>query len=133
MVLLPLLRSLPVSSGVSLVAALASTTGLDFGVLRLGHPDTAADALVASMMAFSVAVPVFWSLYMVSNGVKWLTAAVHDLRRWRGTQPGSEAATHQAERHDAPETADGRAREAVRAAPAAIASLQNVSPSVPPD
>ena len=72
-VLLPLLRSLPISTGASIVAALISLTGLDFGVLGLGHPETAADDLVAWMMSFSVAVPVCWAAYMVLAFWTWAT------------------------------------------------------------
>jgi ABC-type dipeptide/oligopeptide/nickel transport system permease component len=73
MVLLPLLRSLPASGAVSVVAALTAMTGLDFGVMGLGHPETAADDLVAWMIAFNVAVPFFWGVYVVTNAWTWAT------------------------------------------------------------
>jgi hypothetical protein len=80
MVLLPLLRSLPISGGASVVATLVAMTGLDFGLMGLGHPETAADDLVAWMMSFSVAVPVCWAGYMATNFWLWATGFV---RHWR--------------------------------------------------
>ena len=71
MVLVPLLRSLPVSGAASVVAALVAMTGLDFGVLGLGHPETAADDLVAWIMSFNVAAPVCWIAYMVIHAWTW--------------------------------------------------------------
>jgi hypothetical protein len=71
MVLLPLLRSLPAASVASIVATLVSMTGLDFGSLHLGQPDTAADELVALLQSFSIAAPSFWALYLVANAWKW--------------------------------------------------------------
>lgn len=135
MVLLPLLRSLPLSSGVSLAAAFASTTGLDFGMLRLGRPDTAADALVASMMAFSVAVPVLWAVYMASNGVKWLTAAAGDLRNWTRAKPNvaSDPTAEATARQSRPEASTARPTETIMAAPASLASLQNAPTVAPPE
>lgn len=84
MVLLPFLRSLPVSGAVSLVVVLIALTGLDFGLLRLGRPETAADVLVAWMMSFSVATPVFWGVYMVTNAWKWVAVTLR-LRSRRQT------------------------------------------------
>jgi len=79
-VLLPLLRSLPISTGASAVATLISMTGLDLGVLSLGHPETAADDLVAWMMSFSVAVPVCWAAYMILALWTWARGFV---RNWQ--------------------------------------------------
>jgi ABC-type dipeptide/oligopeptide/nickel transport system permease component len=73
MVLLPLLRSLPASGAVSVVLVLISLTGLDVGLLRLGHPETAADLLVALMMSFSAATPVLWGAYIITNAWTWLS------------------------------------------------------------
>jgi ABC-type dipeptide/oligopeptide/nickel transport system permease component len=83
MVLVPLLRSLPVSGAVSVVATLVAMTGLDFGLMGLGHPETAADDVVAWVMSFSVAVPVIWGAYMLINLWKWADGL---LRQWRGQQ-----------------------------------------------
>lgn len=133
MLLLPLLRSLPVSSGVSVAAAFASLTGLDFGALRLGRPDTAADALVASIMAFSVAVPVFWGFYVLANAVKWLTAAAADLRSWNQGKQAERPASHSTPRDARADDAGGsRASDASLASQASIA-LRNAPTSVPPD
>ena len=82
MVLLPLLRSLPPSFTVSTGAALAAMTGLDFGLLGLGHPETAADDLVALLMAFSVVLPFLWVAYMAANAWNW-AAGVLEARRQR--------------------------------------------------
>ena len=79
-VLLPLLRSLPISSAASIAATLVAMTGLDVGLLGLGHPETAADDLVAWLMSFSVAVPVCWAGYMVMSLWTWATGF---LRHWR--------------------------------------------------
>lgn len=133
MLLLPLLRSLPVSSGVSLVAAFASLTGLDFGALRLGRPDTAADALVASMMAFSVAVPVFWGVYVVSNGVKWLTAAAADVRSWSQSKQAAKSTPPSMSRDTHVDETGDRSADASLASQASIASLRNAPTSMPPD
>ena len=76
MVLLPLLRSLPASLGVSLVTTLAAALGLDFGLLGLGHPETAADDIVAWLMSFSAAGPVMWVAYMAANFYAWVVAAL---------------------------------------------------------
>jgi ABC-type dipeptide/oligopeptide/nickel transport system permease component len=84
MVLLPLLRSLPTSTAVSVLLALVAMTGLDFGLMGLGHPQTAADDLVAWMMAFSAAVPVFWLIYMGTNAWAWLNGV---LARRRDARP----------------------------------------------
>jgi ABC-type dipeptide/oligopeptide/nickel transport system permease component len=73
MIMMPLLRSLPASSIVSVVIVFVSMTGLDFGVLGLGHPETAADRLVALIMAFSVTAPAFWGVYIAVNVWKWLS------------------------------------------------------------
>lgn len=77
MVLVPLLRSLPISGAASVIAALVAMSGLDFGVLGLGHPETAADDLVAWIMSFNVAAPVCWGAYMVIHVWTW---AVQRLR-----------------------------------------------------
>ena len=133
MVLLPLLRSLPASSGVSIVAALASATGVDFGVLRLGRPDTAADVLVASIMAFSIAVPVLWAGYMVSHAFRWLTAAIDDLRSWRHAKRGQSAQTADGTaRHPRADTVAARSNEPVAGRTASIAGLQAPT-AVPPE
>ena len=71
MVLLPLLRSLPAASVASVVATLVSMTGLDFGRLHLGRPDTAADQLVAFVMAFIGCVLGFWALFCCVNAYNW--------------------------------------------------------------
>ena len=73
MVLLPLLRSLPASSGVSVVLVLISVTGIDDGLLGLGRPETAADLLVALMMSFSAAAPALWGVYIVTNAWNWVS------------------------------------------------------------
>lgn len=71
MVLLPLLRSLPGAGALSIVLVLISMTGLDIGLLRLGRPETAADLLVALMMAFSAVTPVLWGAYILTNAWNW--------------------------------------------------------------
>lgn len=76
MVLLPLLRSLPAASLASIVATLVSMTGLDFGRLHLGRPDTAADQLVALLQSFSIAAPAFWGVYLVVNAWHWAVGFV---------------------------------------------------------
>lgn len=76
MVLLPLLRSLPASFGGSLVATVVAMLGLDVGLLGLGHPETAADDIVAWLMAFSAAVPALWVVYMATNFYKWVIGAL---------------------------------------------------------
>ena len=82
MVLLPLLRSLPAAGVASIVATLISMTGLDFGRLHLGRPDTAADELVALLQSFSISAPAFWALYFVANAWKWSVEFVqHHLGR----------------------------------------------------
>jgi hypothetical protein len=83
MVLLPLLRSLPTSGGVSVVVTLATMFGLDLRFLGLVRPETLADDLVAWMMSFSVAVPACWGIYMVTNAWNWVTSAVEHHRRTR--------------------------------------------------
>ena len=83
MVLLPLLRSLPFSGAASVAATLISMTGLDFGVLGLGHPETAADNFVAWMMSFSVLVPVCWGAYMVLAFWQWANGFIGHLRSRR--------------------------------------------------
>jgi hypothetical protein len=86
MVLLPLLRSVPASTAISVVAVLVAVIGLDFGLLRLGRPETAADLVVAWMMAFSVATVVLWCVYMVTNFWTWVTT------RWFKRRPSAESA-----------------------------------------
>jgi hypothetical protein len=76
MVLLPFLRSLVPATGVSVAMLLAAMTGLDFGVLGLGRPETAADELVALMMAFSVASPILWAVYLAVNAFNWAAGAL---------------------------------------------------------
>lgn len=80
MVLLPFLRSLPPAMGASVVMLLAAMTGLDFGLLGLGRPETAADELVALMMCFSVASPVLWGVYLVLNAVNWASGFLSSRR-----------------------------------------------------
>lgn len=70
-VLLPLLRAIPGAGGVSVVGTLVAMTGLDFGLLGLGHPETAADDLVAWMMAFSATLPVCWVYYIGMHVWQW--------------------------------------------------------------
>lgn len=70
-ILLPLLRAMLPAGGVSLVSTLVAMTGLDGGLMGLGHPETAADDLVAWMMSFSVATPVFWGWYVVQHTWTW--------------------------------------------------------------
>jgi len=82
-VLLPLLRSLPVSTAASIAATLVAMTGLDVGLLGLGHPETAADDLVAWLMSFSVAVPVCWAGYMVMALWTWTTGFLTHRRQGR--------------------------------------------------
>lgn len=79
-VLLPLLRAMPPAGGVSVLTTLVAMTGLDAGLMGLGHPETAADDLVAWMMSFSVAAPVFWGGYIVRHTWVW-AAGVLDRRR----------------------------------------------------
>jgi len=76
MVLLPLLRSLPASFGASVAATLVAMLGLDFGLLGLGHPETAADDIVAWLMSFSAAVPALWVVYMATNFYTWVVGAL---------------------------------------------------------
>jgi ABC-type dipeptide/oligopeptide/nickel transport system permease component len=83
MVLLPLLRSIPTSAAASVVATLLAMTGLDFGLLGLGHPETAADDLVAWIMSFSVAVPGCWAVYLLMNFWTWLNSFLAHRRRTR--------------------------------------------------
>ncbi len=83
MVLLPLLRSLPAATIASVVATLISMLGLDFGLLRLGRPDTAADQLVALMMAFSVSAPAFWGLFLALNAWEWAVGFVRHYKNRR--------------------------------------------------
>jgi len=83
MVLLPLLRSLPVSSAAAIAGTLVAMTGLDAGLLGLGHPETAADDLVAWLMSFSVAVPVCWAGYMVMALWTWSSGFIKHLRERR--------------------------------------------------
>jgi ABC-type dipeptide/oligopeptide/nickel transport system permease component len=85
MVLLPLLRSLPAARVASVIATLISMTGLDFGRLHLGHPDTAADELVALMMAFSVSAPAFWVLFLALHAWEWAVGFVRHLQNSRQT------------------------------------------------
>jgi len=85
MVLLPLLRSLPFASGASVVATLVSMLGLDFGFLGLGHPETAADQLVALMMAFSVSAPASWAVFLCLNAWEWAVGAVRHYKAQRRT------------------------------------------------
>jgi ABC-type dipeptide/oligopeptide/nickel transport system permease component len=80
MVMLPLLRSLPLSGAASVAATLISMTGLDFGILGLGHPETAADDFVAWMMSFSVLVPACWAAYMALAFWQWATGFIGHLR-----------------------------------------------------
>ena len=91
MVLLPLLRSLPVSGAASVVAALVSMTGLDFGLMGLGHPETAADDLVAWMMSFSVAVPVFWGAYMCTTAWTWAAQWLRAFTKARSSPANANA------------------------------------------
>lgn len=74
-ILLPLLRAMVPASGVSVVSTLVAMAGLDGGLMGLGHPETAADDLVAMMMSFSVAAPVFWGWYVVQHTWTWARAA----------------------------------------------------------
>jgi len=83
MVLLPLLRSLPAATVLAVLMVLCATLGLDFGLLRLGRVDTAADELVALMMAFSVSVPALWAVYMVTNAWTWAIRAIRAHRSSR--------------------------------------------------
>ena len=89
MVLLPFLRSLPPAMGVSFVMLLAAMTGLDFGMLGLGRPETAADELVALMMCFSVASPVLWGVYLVVNAFNWASGFL-DSRSSRHPDSGAD-------------------------------------------
>ncbi|MFN7980499.1 MAG: hypothetical protein U0Q11_01445 [Vicinamibacterales bacterium] len=88
MVLLPLLRSLPAAAVASIVATLISMLGMDFGLLRLGRPDTAADQLVALMMAFSVSAPSFWAVFLCLNFWEW---AVGFVRHYQNRRQNSDA------------------------------------------
>lgn len=83
MVLLPLLRSLPAAGLSSLAATLVCMTGLDAGYLGLGHPETAADQLVALMMSFSVTAPVFWAVFLATNAWAWAVGFVRHLNSRR--------------------------------------------------
>ncbi len=85
MVLLPLLRSLPAAAIASIVATLISMLGMDFGLLRLGRPDTAADRLVALMMAFSVSAPSFWAVFLCLNFWEWAVGFVRHYQNRRQT------------------------------------------------
>lgn len=69
--LLPLLRAMLPAGGVSIVSTLVAMTGLDGGLMGLGHPETAADDLVAWMMSFTVSAPVFWVWYIVQHTWAW--------------------------------------------------------------
>ncbi|MGE3473212.1 MAG: hypothetical protein AB7O28_22895 [Vicinamibacterales bacterium] len=71
-VLLPLLRAMPAAGGISVASTLVAMTGLDAGLMGLGHPETAADDLVAWMMSFSVAAPVLWGYYMIRHAWLWM-------------------------------------------------------------
>jgi ABC-type dipeptide/oligopeptide/nickel transport system permease component len=83
-VLLPLLQSLPASTAASVLVALVSmTTGLDFGFMNLARSETAADALVAWMMSFSVAAPACWAGYMAVNIWKWAAGFIRYLQQRR--------------------------------------------------
>jgi len=82
-VLLPLLRSLPLSGAASIAATLVAMTGLDFGLMGLGHPETAADDLVAWLMSFSVVVPACWAGYMIMSLWTWATGFLRHRRRDR--------------------------------------------------
>ncbi len=70
-ILLPLLRAMPPSAGVSLATTLLAMTGLDGGLMGLGHPETAADDLVAWMMSFCVSAPFFWVWYIAKHTWAW--------------------------------------------------------------
>jgi ABC-type dipeptide/oligopeptide/nickel transport system permease component len=94
MVLVPLLRSLPASIGVSLASTLIAMTGLDFGLLGLGHPQNAADDLVAWMMSFSIAAPAFWGLYTIVNAWRWAVGFVRWIRA-RHSRPPHDAAAEE--------------------------------------
>lgn len=89
MVLLPLLRSLPASFTASLLATVTAMTGLDFGLLGLGHPETAADDMVAWLMSFSAAVPALWGIYMATNFYAWAAGV---FARHRAAAPSGEPA-----------------------------------------
>ena len=82
-VLLPVLQALPVATAASFIATVTAMTGLDFGLLQLGHPETAADALVAWLMSFSAAAPVCWAGYMGVNFWKWAVGFRQHLRQRR--------------------------------------------------
>lgn len=60
----------------SVVMLLAAMTGLDFGILGLGRPETAADELVALMMAFSIASPILWAVYLLFNLFTWASGFI---------------------------------------------------------
>lgn len=87
MVLLPLLRSLPASFGASLCATLVAALGLDFGLLGLGHPETAADDIVAWLMSFSAAVPTLWAVYMTTNFYAWVVGVLERRRAHHALPP----------------------------------------------
>ena len=82
-VLLPLLRAMPAAGGISVLTTLVAMTGLDDGLMGLGHPETAADDLVAWMMSFSVATPVFWVWYVGKHSWLWLTGFLEHRRQSR--------------------------------------------------
>jgi hypothetical protein len=86
-VLLPFLRSLLPATGLSVAMTLLATTGLDFGLMQLGHPETAADELVALMMSFSIASPVLWVVYMVAALWQWTTSFFAWRRRRESDRP----------------------------------------------
>src|SRR5690349_5608812 len=90
MVLLPFLRSLPPAAGLSVVMLFAAVTGLDFGLLGLGRPETAADQLVALMMSFSIASPVLWAVYLVTNAFQWATGFLASRSSSRHSETGSD-------------------------------------------
>lgn len=75
-ILLPLLRAILPAGGVSVFSTLLAMTGLDGGIMGLGHPETAADDLVAWMMSFSVAAPVFWAWYVAQHTWTWVRAVL---------------------------------------------------------
>jgi ABC-type dipeptide/oligopeptide/nickel transport system permease component len=80
---------LPASGITSVVVLLLCMTGLDFGALRLGRPETAADRLVALIMAFSVAAPAFWGIYVLMNLWTWVTSLPVFSRRPTDQEPRS--------------------------------------------
>lgn len=76
MILVPFLRSLLPAAGVSVAVLGAAMTGIDFGILGLGRPETAADELVALMMAFSIASPALWAIYVLLNAFNWVVSVL---------------------------------------------------------